>query len=196
MAALCLLASAACKSDPARPGALSLSDTVERALVAEGAIPWDADRPLEWTVYKGRDPADAGQEAASTAYDLVHGMRCTGQRFEFVVIAALQPGESWVRPAVVADPAESQRMLQHERTHFDLTEVHARRMRRYFSELVHPCTRPQEELQSTLTHFIDQEAEAQARYDRETSYGRLPERQDAWNGDVSRLLSSFAAYMR
>ena len=191
-----LLMSAACKIDPAQPGALSLSETVERALVAEGGIPWESDRPLEWITYKGRVPAEAGQSAASTAYDLVHGMRCTGQRFEFVVIAVFQPGESWVLPTVVSDPAESQRMLQHERTHFDLTEVHARRMRRYFSQILHPCTRPQEELQAALTNLINEEAEAQARYDRETSYGRVAGRQTAWNADVAKLLAAFAAFER
>jgi hypothetical protein len=195
-AALCVLGLTACKSNPAQPGALSLAETVERALIAEGAMPWDGGRPLEWAAYTGRAPGDNGQEAASTSYDLVHGMRCTGQRFEFVVIAAFQPGESWVRPSVVADPAESQRMLQHERTHFDLTEVHARRMRRYFSQVLHPCSRPQEELQAALTHFIGEEAEAQARYDRETSYGRAADRQTAWNADVARLLASFAAFER
>jgi hypothetical protein len=190
------MAGPACKSNPARPDALSLAQTVERALTGEGARPWEADRPLTWDEYKGRPPASTGQEAASTAYDLVHGMRCTGQRFEFVVIAAFQPERSWVLSTVAADPAASLRMLQHERTHFNLTEVHARRMRRYFSQLLHPCTRPQTELQSALTHFIEQEAEAQGRYDRETSYGRMTDRQEAWNSDVARLLASFAAYER
>jgi hypothetical protein len=185
-----------CKSNPVTPNALSLTETVERALTAEGAIPWDGDRPVTWEVYRGHPPANPGRGAASTAYDLVHGMRCTGQRFEFVVIAAFQPERSWVLPSVVATPAASQRMLQHERTHFDLTEVHARRMRRYFSQLLQPCTRPHEELQSALTHFIQQEAEAQGRYDRETSYGRVPDRQEAWNADVARLLASSAAYER
>ena len=191
-----LVGATACKSDPARPVALTLSDTVERALVAEGALPWDVKRPLTWSVYRGVVPEDAGQSAASTAYDLVHGMRCTGQRFEFVVIAAFQPGESWVLPSVVADPAESNRMLRHERTHFDLTEVHARRMRRYFAQLMYPCTRPQEELQATLTQFITAEAEAQSRYDRETSFGRVAARQSAWDSDVAQLLSSFDQYKR
>jgi hypothetical protein len=191
-----ILAIAGCKSNPVAPAALSLPRTVEQALANEGALPWDADRPLTWDVYRGHPPATPGQGAASTAYDLVHGMRCTGQRFEFVVIAAFQPERSWVLPAIVAKPGESQRMLQHERTHFDLTEVHARRMRRFFSQMLHPCTRPQTELQSALTHFIEQESEAQGRYDRETSYGRMTDRQEAWNSDVARLLASFAAYER
>ena len=191
-----LLIGTGCKSDPARPTALTLSDTVERALLAEGAMPWDVSRPLAWSNYRGGVPQQPGQSAASTAYDLVHGMRCTGQRFEFVVIASFQPAESWVLPSVVADPAESQRMLQHERTHFDLTEVHARRMRRYFSQLMYPCTRPHEELQTALTQFINAEADAQARYDRETSFGRVADRQSAWDTDVARLLSSFDQFKR
>jgi hypothetical protein len=191
-----VLAIAGCKSNPVAPNALSLTQTVERALAAEGALPWDADRPLVWDVYRGHPPATPGQGAASTAYDLVHGMRCTGQRFEFVVIAAFQPERSWVLPSIVATPAESERMLQHERTHFDLTEVHARRMRRFFAQMLYPCTRPEADLQSALTQLIDQEAEAQARYDRETSYGRELDRQEAWNSDVARLLASFAAYGR
>jgi predicted secreted Zn-dependent protease len=101
-----------------------------------------------------------------------------------------------VLPSVVADPAESTRMLQHERTHFDLTEVHARRMRRYFSQIMHPCTRPHEELQAAVTQFISAEAEAQARYDKETSYGRVAARQSAWNSDVAQLLLTFDEFKR
>jgi hypothetical protein len=191
-----LVGFAGCKSDPARPGALTLNETVGRALVGEGALPWEVTRPLTWSAYRGRAPEQRGQSAASTAYDLVHGMRCTGQRFEFVVIAALRPEQSWVLPSVVADPAESHRMLQHERTHFDLTEVHARRMRRYFSEVLHPCTRPQQELQDAIEHFISEEAAAQSRYDRETSYGRAADRQSSWDSDVAQLLTSFDQFKR
>ena len=66
------------------------------------------------------------------------------------------------------ESGESARILRHEQTHFDLTEVYARRMRRFFEELYNPCGRPEEELPDVGERFVREEADAQRRYDNET----------------------------
>ena len=136
-----------------RTPASSLPMTIRNQLAAHDALPWSATRRLTWNDFQGIAPtrSDAG---ALTSYSLFHGATCTGKAFEFRVVAAFLPRQSWVRPTILASAAENSRTLRHEQTHFDLSEVHARRMRRYFSELFQPCMKTPEELEALAQRYV------------------------------------------
>ena len=185
----------ACAPKNGANAAPSLHDVLTGQVVAAGAISWSAGRPLTWEDFRGTPPATPGDEGARTAYSLFHGARCTGQRFEFVVIAAMLPRSSWVTANVLRNAALSARSLRHEQTHFDLSEVHARRMRRHFHELLSPCRRSETELNALAERFTRDEAQAQRNYDDDTNYGRNPGKQTEWNDEAARqivLLKEFA----
>ena len=162
-------------------------------MASHDALGWSATRRLSWTDFQGIAPA-RGDESALTAYSLFHGATCTGKAFEFRVVAAFLPRQSWVRPAVLANPATSSRTLRHEQTHFDLSEVHARRMRRYFAELFEPCMKTAEELGALAQRFVREEAAAQRRYDEETNHGRVARKQTEWDTEVGRQLASLGKF--
>jgi hypothetical protein len=172
----------------------SLGQVIDGQLGSVDAVTWSAARPLSWADFRGVPPTDPGEEGARTAYALFYGARCTGQRFEFRVIAAVRPNESWVTPAVLADPALSARSLRHEQTHFNLAEVHARRMRRYFRDLYQPCAKTGEELNALAERFLREERAAQVRYDDETNYGRQPARQEEWDAEARRQIQTLRAF--
>jgi len=171
-----------------------LADVVRREVASLGALIWSPSRPLTWSDFRGSAPAVESDDGARTAYSLFHGVRCTGARFEFRVIVAMLPDQSWVSPAVRADERVSAQTLRHEQTHFNLSEVHARRMRRYFAELYAPCDRSEQELAELANGFIRDEAQAQLRYEQETRNGRLPQAQSGWDGEVTRLLGSLGRW--
>jgi hypothetical protein len=176
-----------------QPRVEPLGDVLAREVEEQGAEPW-SERPLTWGDFKGPAPAVTGDRGAQTAYTVFHAARCVGERFEFRVITGFLPAESWVAPAVRRDPALSTRTLRHEQTHFDLTEVHARRLRRHFSELYQPCLRTETELSAIAARFMEDEATAQRRYDQETNNGRTAQRQGAWDADVARQLLTLVRY--
>ena len=97
---------------------------------------------------------------------------------------------------MLANAAQSSRTLRHEQTHFDLSEVHARRMRRYFSELFEPCVKTAEELGVLAERFVREEAAAQRRYDEETSHGRVTKKQTEWETEVGRQLASLGKFQQ
>ena len=101
----------------------ALAATIRNQMAAHDALPWSATRRLGWADFQGIPPS-RGDESALTSYSLFHGVTCTGRSFEFRVVAAFLPRQSWVKPAIVANPTESARTLRHEQTHFDLSEVH------------------------------------------------------------------------
>ncbi len=164
---------------------------LQNQMAAHDALRWSASRPLAWTDFRGVAPS-VGGEGAQTAYSLFYGLRCTRNVFQFQVTAAFLPRESWVKAIVLASGVESRRTLAHEQTHFDLTEVHARRMRKYFAAFFRPCDRPSEQLREAGGRFVREEAEAQGRYDGETRHGLVAARQLAWSTDVAQQLAALS----
>lgn len=172
----------------------SLTESINNRVKELGAFPWGLKRPLVWADFTG-DPPRESPAAAETGYSLLHGVRCTGSVFEYRVVAAFRPDHSWVRPEILKRPTDSARALRHEQTHFDLTELHARRLRRYFMELVAPCKSSQGDLSQVAERYVHDEANAQAQYDRETDHGRKPTEQSRWDKDVDSQLFSTSKFM-
>jgi hypothetical protein len=157
-------------------------------LVADSAFTWSATRRLTWKDFRGRPPS-SGSEVAKTAYALFYGWKCRGEAFEFRVIAGFRPRHSWVKTMAVNDSGLSRSALRHEQTHFDLAEVHARRLRRYFGGLASACRKTDAELTQLASRLLQEEKAEQQRYDTETNHGLRPESQAAWNADVTRRLA-------
>lgn len=178
------------------PAGPTFEQTIDSQIARDDAIPWSPRRPLTWADFKGRPPADAGAVAAETAYTMIQGAGCKGSQFEFRVVAAFRPNASWVRPSMLRTAADSARALRHEQTHFDLTEVHARRLRRYFAELMAPCRISTNDLEAEAARIGKDEKAAQAQYDTETDHGRIVAQQARWEKDVAGQLVALAKYAR
>ena len=157
-------------------------------LAADHAFAWSADRPLAWDDFQGSPPSE-GSEGAKTSYTLYSAWKCKGDVFEFRVIAGFRPRQSWVKALVLNDSTQRRTILRHEQTHFDLAEVHARRMRRAFGDLVRPCAKTDSELSSLAQRLAQEEKAEQRRYDAETNHGLLTDQQAAWSRDVAGRLS-------
>ena len=183
-----------CAPKTGKTAAPSLTAVIDGEIVAADAIPWSAERPLTWKDFRGTPPVEPGDEGARTAYSLFYGARCTGRRFEFRVLAAVLPRLSWVTATVLKNPALSARSLRHEQTHFNLSEIHARRMRKYFADLAQPCANSEAELNALAQRLVRAEGTAQSSYDQETNYGRTAAKQAEWEAETTRQIESLAAY--
>jgi hypothetical protein len=164
-----------------------------RGIVPAGAVPWSARRRLAWSDFRARPPAGR-PEAAVTATSLVWGFHCAGEEFTFQTVAVFLPDRSWVDPTVSIQLGSGMATLRHEQTHFDLTEVFARRMRRFFQALSRPCDSTTEQLADLGGRFVQDESEAQREYDRATANGRDGPAQSRWNEDVAHWLDALASF--
>jgi hypothetical protein len=174
----------------------TLNEDIDAQIAKDDAIVWAQRRPLAWADFKGPPPAEVGAVAAQTNYALLHGAGCTGSKFEFRVVAAFVPDKSWVRTSMLRSPAESVRALRHEQTHFDITEVHARRLRRYYAELMAPYRIPSNDLAAAASRIGRDEKAAQVQYDEETDNGRTPVQQARWDRDIAGQLTALAKYVK
>jgi hypothetical protein len=175
---------------------LTLAQTIDAQIASEDAIVWAPRRPLTWSDFKGEPPNEAGIVAARTAYRIIDGAQCARSKFEYRVVTTFRPKDSWVRHSILKTPAESARALRHEQTHFDLSEVHARRLRRYFSELMAPCKMSESDFSAAANRMERDEKAAQALYDSETENGRVPAQQSRWDKEVDSQLLALAKFIR
>lgn len=172
---------------------MAARELVEAEMAPYGALTWSAKRPLTWPDFQGPPPAGS-DEAAHTAYSLFSAARCVGSRFDFHVVAAILPRQSWVAARVLGDGELRQATLRHEQTHFDLTETYARRTRKVFAELYEPCLKTEAELDALAQRYVENESVMQRRYDEETRNGRLARKQAEWDAEVARQLASLGRY--
>lgn len=175
----------------------SLDRQIQGEMGARDAVAWSAARRLRWSDFaSGAPKTGTGDEGALTAYSIFYGVRCTGETFEFRAVAGFLPHESWVKPEVVADRAMSERTLRHEQTHFDLTEVFSRRLRKAFGDLYQPCRRADTDLDGLASQYVRAEKAEQQRYDEETHHGLVAAEQTVWDRQVAGDLASLAKYGR
>jgi hypothetical protein len=174
---------------PPAGGTGRLDDMLRGDLAKDHAFPWSAARPLTWSDFEGLPPTE-GPEGAMTSYALYSAWSCRGEAFRFQVIAGFRPRQSWVKAVVLNDSVQRRTVLAHEQTHFDLGEVHARRMRQVFGDLAGPCRRADAELAALAQRIAEEEKAEQRRYDVETNHGLLAVPQAAWSSQTRRRLAA------
>jgi hypothetical protein len=184
---------AACGGVHHLPASPPVDASVRQEIERENGKPWDAAHPLTWADFQAVAPT-SGSEGALTGYSLLYGVECAGPTFRYEATAVFLPHRSWVRSVVLADSGERVRTLRHEQTHFNLTEVYARRLRRYLRDVYDPCGKGADALRQGADRMVADEADAQRRYDDETRHGLNAARQHGWEEDVSSWLAELADY--
>jgi hypothetical protein len=179
---------------PAPPPGAALEAEIRADMADQHAIAWSSGVSLTWTDFQQDAPASPGAEGAVTAYSLIYGVRCVGSNFAARVTAAFFPRASWVRHDVLTDPEVSARTLHHEQFHFNLAEVYARRMRKYFAQLYDPCGKSDDRLGGSGSSYVVNAAAAQQRYDEETRHGLDATHQLMWDKDIADDLGSLADF--
>jgi Bacterial protein of unknown function (DUF922) len=154
---------------------------------------WSANRRLAWNDYQAKPPA-RHDVSALTSYALSFDNDCDGGTYHVRIVAAFLQEKSWVDPAVLTQQDVSRLTLEHEQTHFDLAELHARKMRKAIAALTEPCRMTEEQRRAVVAPILDEDRNTQRRYDRETSNGRDLRWQTEWIRNVSIQLDALKQY--
>ncbi|WP_439882406.1 DUF922 domain-containing protein [Pontibacter sp. MBLB2868] len=150
-------------------------------------LTWSAARRLTWDDFKGI-PDDANEHHALTAANLAVDARCSNNKLSYDVKCVFLPQESWSRNK------KSEKLLLHEQLHFDLTEVHARLLRKKLRNMNSSCTNLQSNLNLAVKSAFQDWKEEQALFDQLSRHGLNKEEQKAWEKDIYSRLSALKAY--
>jgi hypothetical protein len=168
----------------------------------DGLIVWSAGRKLTRADFKSKTPS-RGPATSTSFVSIETSWECQEGQGISSVRAVFDPARSWWQenpprfwqniddPALMAPQIDGVRiLLAHEQTHFDITELWARKLKATFAGLPAACKshegihRMEEAVQS-----LEQELrEEQARYDKETAHGTNPRQQSAWELKIKKAL--------
>ena len=158
----------------------------------EESILWDESHRLEWSDFRG-SPNLNSDAAAITASGLTFDFsaRTTSTRlvdFTATVEAYFYPNQSWYKKGHV-----STIVLAHEQLHFDITELHARKLRKQIDETGFSMN-IKKEISKLHININKELKEFQIKYDSESDYSRNVENQKEWQVFVNQELEKLSKY--
>lgn len=151
-------------------------------------IDWCNRKQISWTDFWGTpDPYSRYSAVSATYLQEKHACDDFG-RFRYSVKAVFVKDQSWSRDK------RSSRLLHHEQLHFNLTELHARKLRKLFSELPYPCYLPERKIKLMVDSLYEKMEFAHRFYDEDTFHGLKIERQHFWDEMVNSALNELSPF--
>lgn len=153
----------------------------------ENAIRWAPDHRLSWSDFKAEPPQNP-RVAAITASGISYRYSALEKRGQMEVDWSIDsffyPESSWYVPETA-----NKVILSHEQLHFDISELFARKMRARVSNFSF-SSNVKAEMKRIYEQILLEMRAFQKRYDEETNYSRLLEKQLEWNQRISEDLLS------
>jgi hypothetical protein len=170
-----------------------LADSLRHQAAARGALPWSAQHPVVWADFRGK-PRLGTATAAQTSSGVSYMLQCRDAHLAFAVLAAFAPAESWVRPDVPRSSTASAPTLRHERTHFGISELFARRLRAELATSEGICPHHTKDARRIFDQLKSATDDLQNRYDKETAHGTNAGSQAQWERKIGADLESMKRY--
>lgn len=147
-------------------------------------IEWKEGYKLNWADFQGA-PLEGKSYSAMTCSDLdVKSFKVDNQT-QYKVTSSFMKKVSWTK-------SKSEKLLAHEQVHFDITELHARLLRKALSDVDRKLSK--QEFKSLVDPVFAQWAEMEKNYDRETRHGLNKDKQAEWEAMVDRRIKALDAY--
>jgi len=149
---------------------------------------WNENKKLTWADFKGK-PSGSAVYAASTnsgiSFSFASKTREGKTTLDYTVQTNFYPQLSWFRKEVV-----SPYILAHEQTHFDISELYARILRKKLKEakLSTNGKKMQLHIEKIYNANEKERQETQYKFDRETEHSRNHEMEATWEAYVAKQL--------
>ncbi|MEZ4796091.1 MAG: DUF922 domain-containing protein [Flavobacteriaceae bacterium] len=158
----------------------------------ERSIVWSGDLQLQWTDFNGK-PTEGTTVVAVTASGLSFGFstKMTETQlvdYEVFVDAHFYPDKSWY----IKERA-NQVILDHERLHFDITELHARKFKQRIAQTKFDL-RINDQMERIHNAINDELRQMQQQYDLETDHSQNVEKQKEWQQYIKLQLDKLSYY--
>ena len=151
------------------------------------------EQPLQWEDFQGT-PEAGNPFHANTSSGLSYGWSLktsiAGSELDYKVESFFNPDLSWVKPG-----SESLHLLAHEQLHFDITELHARKLRAAMEKFdVGKVKDVKQTLKSLYQKIEAERREMQERFDAETKHSQEEEMQMEWQEFIEAELAKLSEF--
>jgi hypothetical protein len=154
----------------------------------EEFINWSPSRQLTWSDYRGK-PDPNSDAAASTSTFLGIEYNIDEKGLTYKIQCRFSPARSWGR-------SRTDLVLSHERGHFDIAEIFARKLNKRMKEYQFNKTSYKDDLKKIYEGITSEKEAFQDLYDNETDHSRKLEKQQEWLKKISNLLDELKDYAR
>lgn len=141
-----------------------------------GETCWNISKPLSWQNYKGKPSSQLPYDAITTialSYDII-------SKEKVRIKNCMIENKSWVKMN-----RQTYILLKHERYHFNLAEVIARKMRREISHVKEPNISV---IQNIYNKWMLEFDKLQSEYDKETNHSKNDIEQIIWQDKIDQEL--------
>jgi hypothetical protein len=150
-------------------------------------LEWNGQERLVWEDFSG--PADPCSNMKAWARSTLHmSWACDHGHFKFDVVARFDKYGSWKKDS------RSPALLAHEQLHFDIAELHARKMRRHFARMPDACRLTDDAVRAEVAALTQDWRTFEAQYDLETHHSLDREAQSAWEQEVHDAIAHLQPY--
>lgn len=155
-------------------------------------IRWRDDLQLSWEDFKAEPDLSSSYSAntnSGISYDWSYSKARGEVKLEHEVFSNFYPYRSWVKP----DLRDDEYLLAHERLHFDISELHARRLRKALSEY-EPARNIRQDLKQIYNRIDEERRKMQKAFDKETNHSENREAETAWRKFVKTELEKLSDF--
>lgn len=138
----------------------------------------DQHDALKWSDFQAR-ASRASSFAAKTSSGYVYNASLVGDSMRIVIPCLFYPKKSWYKK----DKA-SKELLKHEQGHFDITELHVRKMRREIAQGKFTIKNFNKKVTAIIKKYSRQSDKAQDDYDHQTDHSIIVDQQEKWNKKI------------
>jgi len=157
-------------------------------LTTSDVIYWSNDYRLTWDDFAGQPHFEKLDVSAITSSGIIHYEGCENDMLTCKVQAYFEKKESWVK-----DEAKTEYHLAHEQIHFDITELHTRKLRKALVDRQFKCEE-KESFEAFVTAYIENWKNDQQTYDLLTHHSVDRKVQRAWYYKINMELSLLEDY--
>lgn len=151
-------------------------------------ISWNEKRALTWQDFKGKPQSDADFVASTNSgmsFSFSYSEKNGKRSMEYSVVCNFYPQESWFKPGHV-----SEYILKHEQTHFDISELHARKLRKRMDETSF-SKNVKKEVEALYQQTEHERRQMQNDYDFESDHSKNKEGEYRWRAKVAQELKKY-----
>jgi predicted secreted Zn-dependent protease len=149
---------------------------------------WNEFYDLQWHDFQGKRTEDAIGDAG-TVVQIKAKPYMLKKKIRYDVYAYFSRKKSWAVDT-------SNALLRHERLHFDIAEVYARKIRKKIQELSDRNVNDVKVYNAAIQELLEESNDADRLYDIQTLHGSLPKRQAEWTRKVRQELLDLKKYKR
>lgn len=147
----------------------------------ENVIPWTLERKLVWNDFLC-EPKKEGDAVASTSTSLGLSYQVRDNQLTFHISCDFSKERSW-------GALRTDYILAHEQAHFDITEIHARKLYQALYEYEFNPATFKSDIASIYNRIVKEKEDLQEAYDGETDHSRKRSIQLAWLQQIESLLT-------